>query len=523
MKKYFVSLGLMLLASQLNAQDIYKMEMFASSDLNGTARYVGMGGAMNALGANLSSMGVNPAALGLYRSSDISMTGSVLIQPNAKEMMDVNKARASFDQMGFVYAAQLGGGVKFVNFGFNYQKSRNLKNFIEVNNFQTGGLSQSLEMLDLSYVNNSWLDLSKDNDRGMTTPLTCLGYDTQLLYPEYDAQGNVSGYTPVEAESYDYQRVQWGGINSFDFNLSMNWEDCVYGGLTLGVKDVDIHSGTYYREMLPDNQNLLHPYSMGNEESLTGSGFDLTFGVILRPIETSPFRIGFSVKTPTWYDLKSNAYLMLKSPFKSENSEFTTADVNIVDNEYKIRTPWKVNLSMGTTIKNFMAVDVEYEVSKYSGSKVSYFDYDYYDDFYSNGNDDVALNKEAEHFLKPVSTFKVGAEARLCKNLYARAGYNFVSAPFKKDAFLNLFTNSSSYYYNTNTDYVNLGETHRATCGLGYKYKHLYADLAYQYQTQSGDLYTFHVPEDNSEKNLLKAANVDLVRHSIMLTIGYKF
>ena len=522
MKRKFITLGLVLLATQMNAQDIYKTEMLSSSDLNGTARYVGMGGAMNALGANLSTMGVNPAGIGFFRSSDVSMTGSVLIEPNAKEMMDVNKARASFDQIGFVYAAKMGGGLQFVNFGFNYQKSRNMKNFINVSNFKTGGLSQTWEMMDLSFVNNRWLDLNKEDDRNLTTPLTCLGYDTQMLLPEYDSEGKVTNYIPVESESYDYQRVQWGGINSYDFNLSLNWDNSVYAGITLGVKDVDIHTGTYYQEMVLDENRNTHPYFMANEEALTGTGFDLALGIILRPIETSPFRIGFSVKTPTWYDVKSDAYLYMKSPFATEQAEFTEADVDVVGNEYKVRTPWKVNLSMATTIGKYLALDAEYEYSKHPGAKISYFSYDDYG-YYSNGDDDRALNQEIRQSLKGVSTFKVGAEARLTNNLYARAGYNYVSAPFKKNAFLNLFTNSSSYFYNVNTDYVNLGATQRATCGLGYKFKHLYADIAYQYQTQSGDVYTFHVPEENSMKNQFKAAKVDLNRHNIMLSVGYKF
>ena len=167
-------------------------------------------------------------------------------------------------------------------------------------------------------------------------------------------------------------------------------------------------------------------------------------------------------------------------------------------------------------------MDAEYEYCDYASAKVSYHDGDYYGGW-TSGRKDRALNNEAKKFLKSVSTFKVGAEARLSKNISARVGYNFVSAPIKEDAFLNLFTSSPSYYYNTNTDYVNLGEINRATFGLGYKAKHFYADVAYQYQTQQGDVYTFHIPENESHINRLQAAKVDLNRHNFMLTLGYKF
>ena len=182
--------GLLAVSLPLQAQDIYKMEMFSGEDLNGTARFVGMGGAMSGLGADISTMGTNPAGMGLYRRSDVALTGSVGVQPNAREFFDINKARASFDQLGFVYSAPMGGdGLKFVNFGFNYHKRRNMKNFIGADNVSTGGLSQSWQMMDLSYVNTGWLDLSKDDDREYTTPLTLLGYDTQMLEMQTDADG----------------------------------------------------------------------------------------------------------------------------------------------------------------------------------------------------------------------------------------------------------------------------------------------------------------------------------------------
>lgn len=527
-KKILLTSVALSLGIPLFAQDIYKIENVAGNDLTGTARFVGMGGAMSALGADISVMGTNPAGIGLYRRSDVALTGSIGVQPGAESFNNIGKARASFDNLGFVYAAQLGNsGMKFVNFGFNYNKRRNFKNYIGVDNFQTGGLSQSIEMMDLAYTNR-WLDLGNDDDREYTTPMACLGYDTQMLLPVVGNDGSIEGYEPVEAQSYNYKRVQWGGIQQYDFNVSFNWNDQIYAGITFGVYNVDMHSATDYGEMLPDN-GVLHEYYMQNDEVLSGSGYDFKLGVILRPIEDSPFRIGLAVHSPTFYNLTSDAYLYMNSPFESvmgngEVLPYTEGSYSSnIPNEYKIRTPWKVNLSLGTTVGNFLALNAEYEYSNLAKSKVSYPGYDDYDAWGDSGSQDYALANEAERFLKGVSTFRIGAEARLAKGVYGRLGYNFVSAPFEKDAYLNLFTESSSYYFSTNTDYVNLGAINRVTTGLGLRGKHFYADVAYQYQHQEGDLYTFHVPDGNSERNLLKAAKCDLNRHNAVLTVGYKF
>ena len=53
------------------SQDVQR---FAQRSTMGSARYVGMGGAMTAIGGDPSAAMDNPAGLGLYRRSEISIT-----------------------------------------------------------------------------------------------------------------------------------------------------------------------------------------------------------------------------------------------------------------------------------------------------------------------------------------------------------------------------------------------------------------------------------------------------------------
>ena len=68
MKKYVIAIS-MLIALPVAAQETYENANIVTEELNGTARYVGMGGAMDALGADLSTIASNPAGIGLFRSS----------------------------------------------------------------------------------------------------------------------------------------------------------------------------------------------------------------------------------------------------------------------------------------------------------------------------------------------------------------------------------------------------------------------------------------------------------------------
>ena len=64
------TLGLLVAAAPISAQTVYDAAKITGKDLNGTARFVGMGGAMGALGGDISTIGTNPAGIGIYRSND---------------------------------------------------------------------------------------------------------------------------------------------------------------------------------------------------------------------------------------------------------------------------------------------------------------------------------------------------------------------------------------------------------------------------------------------------------------------
>ena len=69
MKKLYIAAFSLAVCLPAAAQDTYESARLLGSDLNGTARYVGMGGAMDALGADLSTISSNPAGVGLFRHS----------------------------------------------------------------------------------------------------------------------------------------------------------------------------------------------------------------------------------------------------------------------------------------------------------------------------------------------------------------------------------------------------------------------------------------------------------------------
>ena len=131
MKKIFFAALAMAVVLPAAAQDTYESARLLGSDLNGTARYVGMGGAMEALGADISTTSTNPAGIGLFRHSSVSGGIGLVSQTDVNEFDGRSTTNVSFDQVGFVYSMRMDRS-SFLNFAFNYHKSRNFNQILSV-------------------------------------------------------------------------------------------------------------------------------------------------------------------------------------------------------------------------------------------------------------------------------------------------------------------------------------------------------------------------------------------------------
>jgi len=93
MKKLFMMAALVVGIMPVAAQETYENVKIAQEDLNGTARYVGMGGAMEALGADISTISTNPAGIGLFRKSNINVSFGLVSQADAQNAVGGNATR----------------------------------------------------------------------------------------------------------------------------------------------------------------------------------------------------------------------------------------------------------------------------------------------------------------------------------------------------------------------------------------------------------------------------------------------
>lgn len=542
-----------MLGTAVSAQETYDNAQLATKDLNGTARYVGMGGAMEALGADLSTIGTNPAGIGMFRRSMVAGSFGFNSQQDAKSFGNANKTNMSFDQAGFVYSMR-SGRHSMLNFGFNYTKSKNFDQILtaagRLNNASQNKLSAMKNAngpknggYSLDIVSNGKESyLFGNNDR-------CSQVDylySNVLFNHYDANtpndpnnamlngnGVIVNQTtglPVyyNATGYDFGRSTTGYIGQYDFNVSGNSNDRFYWGFTVGIYDVHYNSSSLYSESLVDGGKAIGDVAMNDERKITGTGFDVKAGLIFRPAEESPFRIGLYVHTPTWYDLTTRNYTVLNNNTDKAYGS-TERGKSSESYDFKFYTPWRFGVSLGHTVGNYLALGATYEYADYTTNDIRVNDggeVDYWGNYYETSSRDEAMKQNIKNSLKGVHTVKVGMEFKPEKNFAVRLGYNYQSAMYNKNGFKDGSLESYGTYYASTTDYTNWKDTHRFTAGVGYNYGKFSFDLAYQYSQTNGDFYPFMSYVDNSEPkfdNVCDAVKVSNKRNQLLFTVGYKF
>lgn len=543
MKKILtIAFGFAALAA--NAQETYEGAQIATQDLNGTAKYIGMGGAMEALGADISTINTNPAGIGLFRKSWIGASAGVTGQNGSFDGPTVNadlgksgKTNVDLNQIGFVFSSKSGGD-SWINFAFNYQKSRNFNQIMQaMNNLNDASANK------VNYMKFYWYDQNYSLQDQLIE--TVVGDRMKFVENDDDVY-----YRSAKAYAGKYDNK--GYISNFDFNISGNIHNKVYLGFTVGIKDVRYHSTNIYDEQLENASLIDGLFGFTDQRHIRGTGVDVKFGAIFRPIENSPFRFGVYINTPTWYELNCYGNMSTAAEFTTYDDATNTqhsysyndnASKYRYDYEYCLNTPWRFGISAAHTFGQVAAIGVTYEYADYSAIKNRIVEGTYIN-YYGNERLQTSKDYQMDHnndiSLRGVSLLKVGAEIKPIPTLAIRLGYNYQGAIYKNNGYKDItIDNNTAYgsvgsYYST-YDFVNWKDTHRLTFGLGFTLsKNWGLDLSYQYATQKGEYYPFTTAESieyynttsgeyTTDLNYGTGTTVHNNRHQFNMTLGYRF
>lgn len=560
----------------MNGQSAVEAINFTQQDLKGTARFMSMGGAFGALGGDLSAISVNPAGIGVYRSSDIALTGALDCQSATSDSFGykqkTNFTKFQLNNAGAVFTLRLNSNVvPNLNFGFTYNKTASFNRRVS-GSFPH--LQNSLSNYIAGVTNNgpypgqSWTEndlYGTDNfnpwnpqDGGPAAPwMSILGYNGLLITPTGNADNPnwVGQWGNGTTGSGIFEFQETGGIDSYNISLGGNIANIVYWGMDFDIINFNYGLSSVWEERL---QNAYVENSQGGFDQInakwdldnfyqaSGTGFNYKLGVIVKPIQE--LRLGFAFHTPTWYSLTETYsgqlnYQYAGNAYKTvyyNNGYPATVDMNF-------RTPWKFVASAAGVIGGRFIISLDYEWANYKDMKFSVptnnyswgggYDpgYDWWDyPYYANASSKslgygqyisdpyTDTNQDIKTYCQTSNTIRLGAEFRITSSFSVRAGYSFSSSPITEKARKGeetIFTSDTrpSYKFNNSTNYI--------TAGIGYHGKHFYSDLAYINKHQSSDYYPY--PTDPSDvlrgQETTPHSKLSFSNNQVVLTLGVRF
>ncbi len=477
------------------AQDPYlNHNTVNTSDLFGTARFVGMGGAIGALGGDISTISSNPAGIAFFSKNGLSLTAGASWQGHNSTRGMATSTFAQFDQIGGVATFKLqSNSVRSLNFAFNYQKKASYDNSFFGETYTAASWADQLDALAKEAEDNRGV-LYGNPDTYYNT-LYGLARKCGIFPWNFDGDR----YRSIVKSACDPNstlQMTRGSLNAYEINLSMNVSDRYFWGITIGVDNMNYRRFTDYWEQRTATNGDIHDFGYVNEQHISGNGYNIKLGAIIRPFDSSTFRFGVTLETPTWYFLKyvdnqglttkydwngsQYVYVPAKGKYYTHNVfDQSGTDINYL--EYSLVTPWKVRAQMGSTVSSFFAWGVEYEFANYPGTTMKY------PAEYGGYNKDQGFIDMTKEILKPQHILRMGMELKASKAVSLRAGYNYITSTTRTNAEWDPFFSDDALSYPTGLDYMNLSDVHILTLGAGYRHKWFYADLSYKYRYQRGE------------------------------------
>lgn len=519
----------------------------SDTELRGTSRFMSMAGAFTALGGDLSTLTQNPAGIGVYRGSDVALTLDLSFLSNKSSNIPggatMNNTNFDANTIGYVGTMNFGSNSVMSTFSWGVSYNR-LKSFTR--NYRGSGIPLQTSMSNYialmsdgidpeNMISKSGYDPYQDSqinwmnilafNGAITTPtivtdnagkVTDIYYDGLFQYdvpaqdgkPAIPATTGTAGFNVRERGYADEYNIAFGG----------NLANVVQWGVDLGITDLTHEQWTSYDEALQGaNIRAGNEYydvieegdcdwQIDNWKKTTGTGFNLKFGLILKPVQE--LRIGVAVHTPTWYSMTTsyNANLTYGGSNRVQRDRGTNTAVY----DWNLRTPWKLMFGLAGVIGGRGIISADYEYSAYDKMHTS----DSYGDF-DDYNDDIAT------YFRATNTLRLGAEFRVTPQFSLRLGYSYASSNVKSDAADN---NLEIYTSGTNLGYTFNQSSNYVTAGLGYRTGGFYVDLAYVNRQRTSTYHSFTPFQDyDGLWTLAPQAKIKENANQLALTVGYKF
>ena len=460
---------------------------FSGTQPGSTSRIKALGNANVSVGGDLTSIGGNPAGLGFFTKSELSITPELNMNKTNSYYLGQNtngsRNDGNFNNASVVFYGKLNKapgedkskGWLSVNFGASYNRTNN---FYQKTSYRGENLSSSIadyyaDLGNIALANNYSLNGYLE---GWAQNQGLIKLNSDKFYDPTTALGGTQ-YNTINTT---------GGQSSLDFSFGANYSNKFYIGGGFGITNIRYNTTSDFTEerFLTENINRNYVSTYTRDQSTRGNGFNGRLGIIYKPVEM--VRVGATVTTPTWYTIDDSSSEGLATKYGNERTQSDGSNYPLT---YQLRTPYKVagGISVFAGKLGFITGDIEYV--DYASTKLSESS-DYEFDF-SGDNADI------KSFYKGAVNARFGAEARLTPNFMLRGGYGILGSPVR----------------NADSD----ANTKTISGGVGYRFANYYIDATYMHIQAKYGQYPYEIGE------LSPLASIKNTNNNVFVTLGLRF
>ncbi|MFT4062932.1 MAG: hypothetical protein QM642_11320 [Edaphocola sp.] len=499
-----------LLPAMANAQNEIDALRYGQTSSAATARLLSLGGAGGSLGGDFSSIAINPAAIGVYRSSEIMITPSLRFNSVKSTYLGSqhtdDNTKMTLNNFGVVFSTAKKGrsyeksGWKAFSVGIGYNRIAdfNSKGYYAGNNAY-------------SSITEAWAADAKVNGTsdGMVPPYGFFAYEGYLTD---DSLNSIPYNNIIKNGGSLNQTKTWntsGGINEWNLSLGGNYmEKLMLGGGISLTSYKYTRNAKYSEEDATGNTDNDFSYLDYSEYlHTTGVGINLKLGAIY--VVNDHFRVGASIHSPTWSAYSDVSDYLLETNTEGFKASLGGNDQNSVTSiqpgtgyqfDYSLRSPWRGTVSATAFLGKNGFITADYEYAAINSMKYSFDDADY--------TYEHQVNQAIKDTYKGTHALRVGMEGRL-QNYMARIGIAYYTSPFRQNDIFD-------------------GQRMDVSAGLGARFGNFFADLAYVHVVQKSGEYGYPLlVASNSALGIrsipVGIANLNYGNNQVALTVGFKF
>lgn len=474
----------------LQAQNISDALNYSQNTYGSSARLLGVGGAMGALGADFGMISVNPAGLASFRRSEMMFSPSLhantteaRLKGDGNDFYTDEKSRLAFENMGLVIAHRPADSkLKTFNFALGFNKTASFNSKFSYTGDSQGSIADRYVEISNGLITD---DLSSEAATAYNAYIIDLQDNSETQYLHY-------GF-PEHFVTKEQVYSSTGSINEMLFSMGFNLDEKLMVGASVGIPFISYSQDSRYIETTDESQEPISQRVEVNERlNTSGVGFNFKAGLIYRASQM--LRLGAAIHSPSSYFLTDDYSTSIEhdfdNPWYPDISQASESFDGVFN--YKLKTPWKVVGSIGTVVGRYGFIGVDVEWLDYKNNDFNFTsnftegDYPEYE---------IEVNNEIEEYLGSAVNVRLGGELAINK-LRLRAGYNLLGSPHVND---DSFANGISG-------------------GIGIREDRFYLDLGIR-RMLTEDGYLPYVTEGAEEQ----LVNTNSVNNDVVLTLGFKF